>query len=171
LRSDEPDDFVVEVVQLTQSSREEKFILMTTHPSIRLRALRLSDYEDVYALWKRTEGVGLSESDEKEAIGLFLRRNPGLSQVATSGGKVVAAMLCGHDGRRGYLHHLAVARKWRRQGVGRAVVAACLEKLHAEGIPKCNLFLFASNTSGQAFWRSLGWSVRSDLRLVQRSTL
>ena len=114
--------------------------------------------------------MGLNESDSREAVGSFLRRNPGLSQVAVSGGRVIATVLCGHDGRRGYLHHLAVARRWRRKGLGRALVAACLERLHDAGIPKCNLFLYASNRPGRAFWRRLGWNVRSDLRLVQRGT-
>jgi putative acetyltransferase len=143
---------------------------MSTRSSIRFRSLRIADYDEVYALWKKTEGIGLNESDSREAVGRYLKRNPNLSHVATSGGRVIAAVLCGHDGRRGYLHHLAVARKWRRQGIGRKLVAACLDKLRSEGIPKCNLFLFASNLSGKVFWRHLGWNVRANLRLVQRST-
>jgi ribosomal protein S18 acetylase RimI-like enzyme len=143
---------------------------MSTRSSIRFRPLRIGDYRQVYALWKAAEGIGLNESDGRAAIGRFLRRNRGLSVVATSGGRVIATVLCGHDGRRGYLHHLAVARKWRRRGIGRKLVEDCLEKLRSEDIPKCNLFLFADNSSGRAFWRSLGWSVRSDLRLVQRGT-
>jgi putative acetyltransferase len=137
---------------------------------IRIRSLRIADYAAIRALWRKTEGVGLNESDEKKAVGRFLKRNPNLSLIATHGGQVIAAVLCGHDGRRGYLHHLAVARKWRRKGIGKALVAACLGKLREQGILKCNLFLFASNVSGRAFWRRLGWSVRGDLRLVQRGT-
>jgi len=142
----------------------------TPRSPVRLRALRIADYGSVHSLWGRTEGVGLNESDRREAVGRFLRRNPGLSVVATSGDRVIAAVLCGHDGRRGYLHHLAVARSWRRQGIGRRLVAACLENLRRAGIPKCNLFLFASNLPGKAFWRRLGWNVRNELRLVQRGT-
>jgi|CZKI01.1.fsa_nt_gi ribosomal protein S18 acetylase RimI-like enzyme len=143
---------------------------MSPRPSVRLRPLRAADYDEVYAIWKKAEGVGLNESDSREAVGRFLKRNPGLSQVAVSAGRVIATVLCGHDGRRGYLHHLAVARKWRRKGVGRSLVAACLEKLSKGGIHKCNLFLYASNRPGRVFWRRLGWNVRSDLRLVQRGT-
>ncbi len=143
---------------------------MPARTPFRIRRLRIGDYSEVHALWKRTEGMGLGESDSREAIRRFLKRNPGLSMVATSGGRVVATILCGHDGRRGYLHHLAVARQFRRRGIGARLVALCLENLRAEGIPKCNLFVFASNTAGSAFWRHLGWDVRSDLRLVQRGT-
>jgi ribosomal protein S18 acetylase RimI-like enzyme len=121
-------------------------------------------------LWKKTEGIGLNESDTRVAVAAFLKRNPGLSAVATSGGRVVGAILCGHDGRRGYLHHLAVAKGWRRRGLGRSLVAFCLDGLHAAGIPKCNLFLFSDNYSGRTFWKRLGWQVRTDLRLVQKPT-
>ncbi len=142
----------------------------TTRSSVSIRSLRIADYDGVYALWKKTEGIGLSDSDRREAVGRFLKRNTDLSQVAISGGCVIAAVMCGHDGRRGYLHHLAVARKWRRRGIARTLVAACLAKLRAQGISKCNLFVFTSNRSGRSFWSSQGWNVRADLRLVQRGT-
>jgi putative acetyltransferase len=144
--------------------------LMPPPSAIRIRPFRIADYATVHALWRRTEGVGLGESDDRKAIGRFIRRNPDLSLVATSGGSVIGAVLCGHDGRRGYLHHLAVARRWRRRGIGRTLVAACLERLREQGIPKCNLFLFTRNVAGRGFWRHLGWNVRADLRLVQRGT-
>ncbi|HEY4989315.1 MAG TPA: GNAT family N-acetyltransferase, partial [Opitutaceae bacterium] len=80
--------------------------------SIRIRPLRLTDYDAVYALWKRTPGVGVNDSDTRGGIRQFLKRNPRLSLVASSKGRVVATILCGHDGRRGYLHHLAVAPAW-----------------------------------------------------------
>jgi ribosomal protein S18 acetylase RimI-like enzyme len=132
--------------------------------------MRLSDYPQIHALWLRSEGVGVGESDSQEAVSRFLKRNPRLSLTATSRGRVIAAVLCGHDGRRGYLHHLAVSSRWRRRGIGRKLVTGCLERLRAQGIPKCNLYLFSSNTSGRNFWRRLGWTVRTDLRLVQRGT-
>jgi putative acetyltransferase len=72
-------------------------------------------------------------------------------------GTIIAAVLCGHDGRRGYLHHLAVAPSHRRQGLGRTLVNRCLEQLTAAGIPKCNIFLFKDNAQAQEFWQSLGY--------------
>ena len=143
---------------------------MPTASEVRLRPLRIADFNSVYALWKKTDGIGLNESDTRGAIAGFLKRNPGMSTVAVDGDRIVGAILCGHDGRRGYLHHLAVAQRWRRQGLGRSLVAVCLAKLNAAGIPKCNLFLFSSNASGKAFWRRLGWQVRPDFRLVQKLT-
>lgn len=67
--------------------------------------------------------------------------------------------LCGHDARRGYLHHLAVAEPFRQNGIGTRLVATCLVKLGATGIQKCNVFLFADNEPGERFGReTAGWS-------------
>ena len=127
-----------------------------------------ADYEVVLRLWQKTEGVGLNESDEKELVTAFLIRNPGLSRVALKGDLIVGAVLCGHDGRRGYLHHLAVAKTDRKRGLGKALVEACLADLARMGIPKCNIFLFADNAEGESFWLHYGWSKRADLQVMQK---
>jgi putative acetyltransferase len=132
-----------------------------------VRAFRVEDYDAVIALWRRTEGVGLNESDARRAIAAFLRRNPRLSFVAELGGRIIGAVLCGHDGRRGYLHHLAVSKRYRKRGIGRRLANACLAKLRKAGISKCNIFIFASNAAGMKFWAHSGWNLRTELRLMQ----
>lgn len=133
----------------------------------KLRTFRIGDYKEVLRLWKQTEGVGLNESDTRQAIASFLRRNPGLSFVAVQRGKVIGAVLCGHDGRRGYLHHLAVARRYRAQGIGLKLVESCLAKLRAADIHKCNIFVYAGHAAGMSFWKHNGWKLRADLRVMQ----
>jgi ribosomal protein S18 acetylase RimI-like enzyme len=134
-----------------------------------LRAMTPVDYDAVLALWQASEGIGLNESDTREAIAAYLVRNPGFSLVAEIEGVIVGALLGGHDGRRGYLHHLAVASRHRRRGLGRTLVGESLARLRAQGITKCNIFLFANNADGQAFWLREGWAVREDLALVQKA--
>ena len=134
-----------------------------------VRGMTIADYDEVIALWRATEGLGLGGSDEREPIAAYLERNPGMSFVAANGERIVGAVLGGHDGRRGYLHHLAVVPRWRHQGVGRALVEASLAQLKAAGIPKCNLFLIDHNAAGRAFWLQHGWSAREDLVLVQKT--
>ncbi len=135
-----------------------------------LRPLLIADYDAVYALWQQTEGMGLNDSDTREAIATFLNRNPGLSTVACdSTGQIIGAVLCGHDGRRGYLHHLAVSRTQRKNGIGRALVNTCLDHLVALKIQKCNLFLLASNTAGRTFWLHQNWTPREDIVVVQKN--
>lgn len=130
--------------------------------------MTIADYDAVFRLWQATEGVGLSESDERPAIESFLVRNPNLSLVALDGNEIVGAVLCGHDGRRGYLHHLAVAKGRRGRGLGKGLVESCLTGLRRLGILKCNLFLFSDHAAGEAFWKHNGWRHRSDLRVMQK---
>ena len=134
-----------------------------------IRAMTIADYDAVLQLWQDIEGVGLNESDGREQTALFLKRNPGLSRVAAAGTIIVGAVLCGHDGRRGYLHHLAVARAHRQRGLGRQFVEACLASLQRRGILKCNIFIFADNAAGEAFWIHNGWAKRPDLQMMQKS--
>jgi ribosomal protein S18 acetylase RimI-like enzyme len=130
--------------------------------------LHITDYEEAYALWSRTEGMGLSTADQRGPIERFLRRNPGLSTAARDDGLLVGTVMAGHDGRRGYLYHLAVDPAHRTRGVGRAVVARSLERLQAEGIERCLIFVFATNAAGQAYWRAVGWDERSDIRIYSK---
>jgi ribosomal protein S18 acetylase RimI-like enzyme len=135
-----------------------------------IREFLPSDYPAALALWQSTEGVGLNESDTEPAISSFLERNPALSAVAIApDGTLIGAVLCGHDGRRGYLHHLAVSRPHRRQGIARALLDHCFAALASHNIPKCNIFLYSDNRPGQAFWLHNGWQIRETLRLVQKS--
>jgi putative acetyltransferase len=132
-----------------------------------VRPFRVEDYDAVVALWRRTEGVGLNESDTRRAIAAYLRHNPRLSFVAEKDGRIIGAVLCGHDGRRGYLHHLAVSKRHRKCGIGRRLVGVCLAKLRKAGIQKCNIFIFANNAAGMKFWTHTGWNLRTELRLMQ----
>ena len=137
-----------------------------------IRPMTADDYDEVAALWQSTEGIGLDEHvDTREGIAAYLARHPGLSFVALQEGRIVGAALCGHDGRRGYLHHLAVVPTCRRQGIGRALVEACLFALASAGIPKCNIFLLADNELGKAFWKHNGWNERDDLKVLQKQCL
>jgi putative acetyltransferase len=134
-----------------------------------IKPMSLADYHEVLRLWQDTEGVGLNESDTRPAIASYLKRNPRMSFVARDGKELVGAVLCGHDGRRAYLHHLAVVPSHRRRGLGTKLVDRCLAELKRLGILKCNIFLFTNNAGGERFWRTNGWKKRLDICLVQKS--
>ena len=136
-------------------------------PSVTIREMTLADYGAVMALWNASPGVRANEPPEE--IERILRRNPGLCCVAVAAtepaeSELAGAVLCGHDGRRGYLYHLAVADKFRRQAIGRQLVDCCLSRLKAEGIQRCTIFLVADNAAGELFWRQTGWRERTDLK-------
>jgi putative acetyltransferase len=135
----------------------------------RIETMRLSDFAAVSRLWGNSEGIGLNESDTKTNIGLFLKRNPRMSFVARKGRTIIGAVLCGHDGRRGYLHHLAVAKIHRGNGIGKKLVEASFSALARAGITRCNIYLINSNTAGEAFWKHNGWNKLDDLQVRQKA--
>jgi putative acetyltransferase len=124
-------------------------------------------YDTVYALWGECEGVGVdSDCDSRCGVQAYLDRNPGMSFVAMAGATIVGAVLAGHDGRRGFMYHLAVRPSHRRHGIGRVLVERCLAALGEAGIHKCHVFVFHANAGGKAFWQSVGWTLRTDIRAL-----
>ena len=136
---------------------------------MRIRAFEPSDYAAARALWEATDGVGLSAADEREAICAYLARNPAMSFVAEDP-ELVGTILCGHDGRRGFIHHLMTASAHRRRGIARALLERGLAVLRREGIDKCHLLVYRSNADGHAFWRRLGAEERLELALFSLTT-
>ncbi len=140
--------------------------MSTKFHSLLILPFDFAAYKEVYALWQSCEGVGLSSADKPENIAAYLERNPGMSFLALDGEDIVGAVLGGHDGRRGYIHHLAVQENYRRQEIGRRLVEHCLAALKKEGIQKCHLFIFHENEAGIAFWEDIGWTFRQDIRVM-----
>ncbi|MDC7241060.1 MAG: GNAT family N-acetyltransferase [Spirochaetales bacterium] len=130
-----------------------------------ISTMTIDDYHDAFALWNTTAGMGLrSLDDSKQGIEAFLKRNPETSFVCRSSeGELWGVILCGHDGRRGYIYHAAVKESCRNRGIGRSLVDTVKEALEKEGIKKAALVVYADNESGNAFWESLGFTLREDL--------
>lgn len=139
--------------------------------NIKITPMTISDYDEVVLLWQIVEGIGLRGfEDSKEGIAFYLDRNPGMSFVARQNSRLVGAVLCGHDGRRGCIYHLAVASEFCKQGIGRTLVDCCLSELNKAGILKCNIVVYANNTSGREIWKRIGWQEREDLVFMQAYT-
>jgi RimJ/RimL family protein N-acetyltransferase len=130
--------------------------------------LTVQDLPEAYALWQGMPGIGLVAADKPDALADFLYQNPGLSVGWREDGRLVATCLCGSDGRRGFLYHVAVAESHRRRGIGGRVSEASLERLRQRSIDKCHLMVFGSNENGQAFWQAAGWTLRKDLALFSK---
>ena len=129
-----------------------------------VRTMTIEDYEGIYELWMKIKGFAMrSIDDSKEGVERFLKRNPDTSVVAVKDGKIVGAILCGHDGRRGCLYHVCVDPMYRKQGIGTAMVVFAMNALKKENISKVSLIAFTQNDIGNAFWHHVGWIEREDL--------
>jgi ribosomal protein S18 acetylase RimI-like enzyme len=128
-----------------------------------IRKMTIEDYDAVIELLTAMSGVRLRDADSRESTARYLERNPGLSFVAFVDEVLVGCVMCGHDGRRGYLQHLAVSPHFRRQGIGSALVEACLAKLESLGILKTHIDVLVENQQAHDFWRRRGWHKRDDI--------
>ena len=113
-------------------------------------------------------GFGIRALDDsREDIRRFIRRNPTTSVVARMDGRIVGSILCGSDGRQGALYHVCVAREYRRRGIGTHMVGYCMHQLRLMGINKVSLIAFTSNDAGNAFWKQIGWTRKSDVNYYE----
>ncbi len=129
-----------------------------------IRPMMIEDYNATRDLWLNAEGIGLrSLDDSPQGIARFLMRNPNMSYVAQINGQIVGVILCGHDGRRGHIYHMAVDAGHHRKGIGKGLVNAALDALKKEHINKAALIVYTTNDLGNAFWKSAGFEKRDDL--------
>lgn len=133
-----------------------------------IQEMSIQDYDEVRALWEVSEGIQVTDIDSRESIDRFLERNAGHSFVARENDQLVGAVLCGHDGRRGYIDHLAVRSSHRRQGIGRSLVSRCLFHLMRIGVRRWNLFVLEDNQDARTFWTHLGWAEKVELVTMSR---
>lgn len=133
----------------------------TTERSYELRPLTPADFELVTSLWRSTDGMSQLESPEE--LQRFLDRNPDCSILVEEDGVLLGAILCGHDGRRGYMYHAAVTAYARGRGVGRAMVEYCTNHLKSLGIQRVTLFTLDDNCPAKEFWKHLGFRQRNDI--------
>ena len=125
------------------------------------------DYTQMLALWKKTEGMGFSASDEYAPMARFIERNSAFCFVCEIDEKIIGTILCGSDGRRAYIYHLAVDQNFRRRGIARTLVDYTRKALKEAGIEKCGLFIFSTNAAGMEFWKSCDFHERTDLNYFQ----
>jgi ribosomal protein S18 acetylase RimI-like enzyme len=130
---------------------------MATTAGVNTREFVMNDYDGAIALWNDVEGVEICEGDSREEIAEYLKRNPGLSRVAEANGKIVGVALCGHDGRRGWIYHLAVAPAYRREKVGQRLLDDCVHGLREAGLKRAIILVAGDNPAGHQFWLRHGW--------------
>ncbi len=128
-----------------------------------IRSMKIEDYDEIFSIWQITSKRALSEADSRENIERYLLRNKGMSLVALESGRIIGTVLAGHDGRRGFIHHMAVLPEYRRKHIGNALATEAIKKIAEDGIDKTHIFCYRDNLTGQGFWTSLGFKKRGDL--------
>jgi ribosomal protein S18 acetylase RimI-like enzyme len=127
--------------------------------------MEVSDYEEMISLWQEAEGVKLRDADSYDGIHKYLHRNPGLSFVAEDNGIIIGTIMAGHDGKRGYIQHLAVIPNQRKSGIGSELLSLCIQALKKEGILKSHIHVLSNNEPAKSYWSNRGWVKRTDIEV------
>lgn len=98
-----------------------------------------------------------------------MERNPNTNFVAYEDGKIVGAILSGHDGRRGYIYHTVVLPEYRGQGLGSDLADAVVEAFRKEGITRVCLNVMETNDQGKKFWIGKGWERKDFLGFYSKA--
>lgn len=135
-----------------------------------IKVMTIDDYDELFTMWKNTPNMGLrSLDDSKEGISCFLNLNPNTNFVAYEDGKIVGAILSGHDGRRGYIYHTVVLPEYRKQGIASNLVDAVVKALQEESITRVCLNVMETNEQGKKFWISKGWERKDFLGFYSKA--
>ena len=127
-----------------------------------------ADEADVVALWTRVFPDDRPWNQPAAYIRRKLAVQRELFLVGVLEQRVVATVLAGYDGVRGWIYHLAVAAAHRRHGVGSAMMRAAEARLHALGCPKINLQIYRTNAEVVRFYERLGYSIEDRLSMGRR---
>jgi ribosomal protein S18 acetylase RimI-like enzyme len=122
-------------------------------------------YSEIIDLWRRA-GISLGSSDNKVEVQNILERNPGLFLIGKENNKVIAVVEGGYDGRRGYVHHLAVDPAYQREGHGRELMNELMNRFRQNKVQKVHLFVEKTNKKAIKFYKKLGWELREYLTMM-----
>ena len=129
---------------------------------LQIREFHPNDFDDTVALWKQG-GIDLGLSDTREEILNMHRTNPDLFLVGESDGRIVAVVMGGFDGRRGIVHHLAVAKEFRHKGWARMIMEELERRFNYRGVVKINFWIQTTNLDAVGFYEKIGYHQRGDL--------
>ena len=132
---------------------------------MKIEKFTIEFYEDVVQLWRKT-GISVGSSDSKIEIAKMLERNPTLFLIGKIDDKICAVVMGGFDGRRGYVHHLAVDPVYQRRGYGKLMIGELNKEFLRLGVHKIHLFIQKHNREVVFFYQNQGWEIREDLIMM-----
>ena len=126
-------------------------------PEFKIRSYQTSDESAVIDLWHRCNLV-VPQNDPQHDIDMKLKAQSDLFFVGTVSGRIVATVMAGYDGHRGWIYYLAVDPDYQRKQIGRRMMAKAESALQKRGCPKINLQVRTSNQAVISFYERLGFS-------------
>ncbi len=132
---------------------------------MKIETFSMESYDDIISIWRKT-GVSVCSTDTKDEIKRILDKNPQLFLVGKIDQKIIGVVIGGFDGRRGYVHHLAVDPNYQKSGYGKMIMDELTSRFRKMGVHKVHLFIEKYNKEVVNFYLNLGWEIRDDLIMM-----
>ena len=132
---------------------------------MKIRPFDIGDQAAVIELWKACQLV-VPWNDPVKDIARKLKADDDLFLVGEFDGEIIATVMGGYEGHRGWINYLAVSPQQRKKGYARNIVGYVEELIQARGCPKINLMIRATNTEAEAFYKSIGYVAETSIALV-----
>ena len=132
---------------------------------MKIEKFKIESYDEVVGLWRKA-GIEIVSSDTIDEVTRVLNRNPDLFLIGRVQEKIIAVVMGAFDGRRGYVHHLAVDPDYQKMGFGKSIMEALIEQFRTKNIQKVHLFIEKTNKPVVEFYNNLGWDVREELIMM-----
>lgn len=136
--------------------------------NITIRPYQAEDYEAVLHIWQACD-LSLGHSDTFEEVERVRRLQHDLFLVLEQDGQIIATVMGAFDGRRGYIHHLAVLPKYQSHGCGKQLMSEAEKRFAAMGAVKLHLFVETRNQQVEDYYHRLGWHTRDDLIMMSKN--
>ncbi len=140
-----------------------------SHPGkLNIREMIDTDLSVVQILWKEA-GFNLSFSDSLSELKKMLQHNPNLClvlELSNGKKKIIGAVLGGFDGRRGWIHHLAINPLYQNKGIGAKIMDELTQRFKNMGVAKLKLEILEKNKKVIEFYKKIGWDLRNDLKTM-----
>lgn len=132
-----------------------------------INVYQTNDEAAVIDLWLRC-GLVAPQNNPRSDIQRKLQVDPELFLVGWIDDEIVATVMAGYEGHRGWINYLAVEPSLQKSGYGRQIMAHAESLLRARGCPKINLQVRSSNKQVIAFYQSLGFTVDEAVSMGKR---
>lgn len=142
-----------------------------------IRTFTMQYYPAVYELWKQV-GLSLGSSDNPAQIERFAQMNRDFFLIGVQTdftntqnenslqNLLIGVVMGAYDGRRGYVHHLAIDPRFQRHGYASQLLTELMHRFQANQVEKIHLFVEKTNAGVIAFYQKLGWFLRDDLEMM-----
>ncbi len=139
---------------------------------VEIRPFRMSDYDDVMALWKEA-GLPLKPygRDARDRVEAQVAESNIIFLVAEAEARVAGTVVATHDGRKGWINRLAVRDDCRRRGLGERLVREAEARLEAVGMDVLACLIEEGNEASMRLFARLGYERKDDIHyFVKKKT-